>query len=288
MTAKLFDGAAFAKDFKAVLLKRAEALKLKNGRAPSLAIVSAAGDAGAKSYLQAKLKACAESGIEAKVVELSPLSGHAAALKVITEAAGDPKVDAVIVDLPLPKHVDAAAALAAVPAAKDAEGQTPERLGRLFAVKAYDELEKKRLVAPCTAVAVVEIARALAGTLSGKKAVVVGRSNIVGKPAAHLLTACDATVTVCHSKTADLEAEVSRADVVVACAGSAGLIKAAWVKEGAVVVDAGVNEVDGKLQGDVQPGAADYAAHLTPVPGGVGPVTTAVLLSNVLTLAEKH
>lgn len=288
MTAKVFDGAAFARELKKPLAARAQALKTKLGRAPALAVVSAKADAASNSYLQARIKACAESGIEAKVVQVPALSGHAAALKTIAEACADPKVDAVIVDLPLPKHVDAPAALASIAPAKDAEAQSPERLGRLFAAKSWDEIEKKNVLVPCTAYAVVKIARALTQGLSGKRAVVVGRSNIVGKPAAHLLTACDATVTVCHSKTADLEAEVSRADVVVACAGSADLVKAAWIKKDAVVVDAGTNLHDGHLVGDVQAGAADYAAHVTPVPGGVGPVTTAILLANVLTLAEAR
>lgn len=287
MTANLFDGSAFARELKKPLPARAEAVKKKLGRAPALAIISAKADGASTSYLQAQVKACAEVGIEAKVIAVSAMSGHAATLKTIEGAGADPKVDAVIVDLPLPKHVDAAAALAAIPSAKDAEGQSPERLGRLFALKSFADLDKKAPIVPCTAMAVVEIARKLAGELKGKRAVVVGRSNVVGKPTAHLLTSLDATVTLCHSKTASLEEEVSRAELVIACAGSAGLIKAAWIKEGAVVIDAGVNEQDGKLVGDVQPGAADYAAHLTPVPGGVGPVTAAVLLRNVLTLAEK-
>ena len=286
MTAQIFDGTVFARELKKPLAARAAALKKKLGRAPSLTIVSGAADAGAQSYLQAKLKACAETGIDAKVVTLSAWSNQSAALKLIAEQAADAKIDAIVVDLPLPKHVDAAAVLCAVPAAKDAEGQSPERLGRFFALKNYDDLAKKAQIAPCTAVAMAEIALNLSGPMRGKRAVVIGRSNVVGKPLAHLLTALDATVTLCHSKTADLESEVSRAELVFACAGSPGLVKAAWLKKGAVVVDAGVNEVDGKLVGDVQPGAADYAAHLTPVPGGVGPVTTAVLLQNVLTLAE--
>lgn len=286
MTAMIFDGAAFAAQLKRPLKARADAFKKARGRSASLTIVSGAADAAAQSYLQAKIKACAEVGITASVIELSAWSSHAAALKTLADLAADAAIDAVIVDLPLPKHVDAAAVLAALGPSKDAEGQSFERLGRLFSVKAYADLPKIAPVAPCTAVAIVEIARALAGGLPGKRAVVIGRSTIVGKPTAHLLTSLDATVVLCHSKTADLEQEVGRADVLVACAGSPGLIKAAWIKKDCVVIDAGVNSVDGKLAGDVQPGAADYAAHLTPVPGGVGPVTTAILLANVLTLAE--
>ncbi len=288
MSANLFDGNAFARSLKDALKPRVDALKKARGHAPRLAIVSTAADAGAESYLHAKTKAFAELGMAADVHALSSWAGQKQTLDLVGGLAADASVDALIVDLPLPKHVEPLEVLAAIPPGKDADAQCPFRLGRFFSLKSFDELADRRMVAPCTGVAVALIARAICGKLSGKRVVVVGRSSVVGKPAAHLLLAQDATVTLCHSKTDALEGEVSRADVVVACAGKAGLVKAAWIKPGAVVIDAGVNSVDGHLRGDVEPGAEERAAHMTPVPGGVGPVTTAVLLQNVVTLAEAQ
>lgn len=287
MTAQLFDGAAFARTLKDALRPRVEALAKARGRAPALAIVSTAADAGAQSYLLAKARAFAELGMKAEIHALSQWAAQNQVVELLGQLGREPGVDAVIVDLPLPKHVDSLQVLSAIPAAKDADAQSPERLGELFTVKSWEELEKRRLIAPCTGLAVALIARALAGELSGKRVAVVGRSSVVGKPAAHLLLAQDATVTLCHSKTSALSEEVARADVVIACAGKAGLVKAEWIKPGAVVIDAGINSIDGRLRGDVEAAAAERAAHLTPVPGGVGPVTTAVLLSNVAALAER-
>ena len=286
MTARLFDGQAFARALRQPLEARVAAFKKAKGRVPSLAIVSTAADAGAESYLHAKTKAFSQAGLSALVKPLSAWAGLRQTVELVVALGRDPAIDAVIVDLPLPKHVDALDVVGAIPPAKDADAQSPDRLGRFFSLKAWEELDQRRVIAPCTGVAAARIARELAGDLSGKRVVVVGRSSVVGKPAAHLLLAQDATVTLCHSKTAALAEEVSRADVVVACAGKPGLVKAAWIKPGAVVIDAGVSSVDGHLRGDVEPSAAERASHLTPVPGGVGPVTTAVLLSNVVTLAE--
>lgn len=288
MSAVLLDGKALAKKIRLSLLPRLEKLKKARGRAPALAIVSGPADPAAQAYARAKLKAFKESGLKAKVHSLSAWAGLNEALKLIKALARDAGVDAITVDLPLPKQMKPSALFEALPESKDAEGVTPGNFGRLFQAKTFEEIESGGLIVPCTARAVAELLRETRAPLAGKTAVVLGRSNILGKPAAHLLSALNLTVTVCHSRTQDLEGEVRRADVVVAAMGKARLIKGSWIKKDAIVIDAGINQ-DGKtLCGDVEfEEARKTAAYITPVPGGVGPVTTAMLLANTVLLAER-
>ena len=194
--------------------------------------------------------------------------------------------DGVLLDLPLPVLTSMICLPACRP--RDAEGVSHVNFGRLFQAKTFSEIASAGLMAPCTALAVVELLRSSGVPLAGKTAVVLGRSNIVGKPAAHLLTCLDMTVTLCHSKTPDLARKAAQADVLVSAMGKARLVKADWIKSGAVVIDAGINALDGKLCGDVDPKAVERAGYMTPVPGGVGPVTTAMLLANVVSLAERR
>lgn len=288
MSALPLNGNALAKKIRQSLAPRVEAVKKARGRAPRLAIIAAAG-ASTASYLQAKAKASREAGIEAEIHPLPEASDTHAASQLLWSLAQNAAVDAIIVDLPLPKAVHVESLVAALPAEKDVEGITPHNYGRLFLAKTCEEARALKLIAPPTALAIVELLKESGVPVAGQRAVVVGRSNIVGKPAAHLLTAMNATVALCHSKTADLAEEVRRADIVVACLGKARLIKGSWLKSGAVVIDAGVNEEGGKLCGDVDFAEAEkVASFITPVPGGVGPVTTAMLLSNAVQLAERR
>jgi methylenetetrahydrofolate dehydrogenase (NADP+)/methenyltetrahydrofolate cyclohydrolase len=280
VSARLLDGRAVA----AAILNEARASARRRGRAPRLAIVAAAGSA-AGSYLKAKLAACAAAGVEVSVHRLSP-GPRAKTLGLLADLAGDASVDAVMVETPYPRGLSAADVAAAIPPGKDVEGVTAEAYGRLFLAKSWDEAAG--LIGPCTAVALARLARASKVRLAGKHAVVIGRSATVGRPAAHLLSTLDLTVTLAHSRTKNLSALCREADVLVAAAGVPSLVKPSWIKRGALVLDAGVHLVRGKIVGDVASGAANRANSITPVPGGVGPVTTAVAVLQAALLAERR
>lgn len=276
MSARLLDGKALAKSI------LAEARRLaRKGRAPRLAIVAAA-DGAAGSYLKATLKACADAGVEASVHRLSP-GPRAKTLGLLADVCAS--ADAVLVETPLPKGLSPADVAAVIPPAKDAEGVSEAAYGRLFLAKGWDEASS--LVAPCTALALARLAVFSRFPLSGRRAVVVGRSATVGRPAAHLLSTLDLTVTLAHSRTKGLAALCREADVLVLAAGAPGLVKPSWVKKGALVLDAGVSVVKGRLRGDAAPGTERRAGTLTPVPGGVGPVTTACAVLNAARLARR-
>jgi methylenetetrahydrofolate dehydrogenase (NADP+)/methenyltetrahydrofolate cyclohydrolase len=235
-----------------------------------LAIIRGAEDEASAQYRRAKLKACREAGIETVVLEIVKLE----------EAARDREVDAIIVELPLPPGIKESAVLAALPPAKDAEGVSPVNFGRLMMARRWEDLAGLPL--PCTASAVIQILLGNDIPIDGREAVVVGRSNIVGKPAAQMLSLLGATVTLCHSRTRDLASHVRRADILVAAAGSPGLVRGEWIKPGAAVIDAAAGTGDVEFEP-----ARRRAGFITPVPGGVGPVTTASLLLNVVSLARR-
>mgnify|MGYP006276888005 CR=1 FL=1 len=253
-----------------------------SGRRPGLAIVVLTSDAASRRYAERKVKACAELGM---ACTLHDLAGYPPDLAVIgrriADIAADPAVHGVMVEQPLPPTIDSVQLYAFIPPEKDVEGISCANMGRLL-------LGQPHLVA-CTAAAVMRILEHYKIAVAGKRAVVVGRSHIVGKPLALLLLARDATVVVCHSATPDLVAETARADVLVAAAGRPRLIGASHVREGAVVVDVGTNFENGRMLGDVDfDEVSPRAAAITPVPGGVGPVTTALLLSNLLVAARRQ
>jgi methylenetetrahydrofolate dehydrogenase (NADP+)/methenyltetrahydrofolate cyclohydrolase len=288
MSAVRLDGGALGRKIRQSLVSRAAAMRKTLGREVKLAVVTSHPDASAEAYLQVKLKACHEIGIATSVEALSASTSQKELLGTIGLLSQDKSVDAVIVELPLPRQIDTIAALAALPPSKDAEGLHPENYGRLYAARTYEDIQARKLVAPCTALAVAELLRETRAPLAGKRAVVLGRSNILGKPAAHLLSCLNLTVTLCHSQTLSIEDEVRRADVVVACIGKPRHVKGSWIKKGAIVIDAGVNHDEAGLCGDVEFVEAEkVAGFITPVPGGVGPVTTAMLLANTVLLAEK-
>jgi methylenetetrahydrofolate dehydrogenase (NADP+) / methenyltetrahydrofolate cyclohydrolase len=239
-------------------------------------------DPASQIYVRSKSKACQEAGIRAFDHHLPADTSEATLLDLVRQLNANPDVDGILVQLPLPPQIDARKVLLLVDPLKDVDGFHPESLGRLL-------MGEPRFVA-CTPLGVMKLLEEAGAKLSGAQAVVLGRSNTVGKPTAVLLTAADATVTVCHSRTRDLAAEVGRADIVVAAIGRPEMIRGAWIKEGAVVIDVGVNRrPDGKLVGDVEfAAAAERAAAITPVPGGVGPMTVAMLLRNTLAAARRQ
>ncbi|MBI4371875.1 MAG: bifunctional 5,10-methylenetetrahydrofolate dehydrogenase/5,10-methenyltetrahydrofolate cyclohydrolase [Elusimicrobia bacterium] len=281
MSARVLDGRALSKKITREARALSRSIKRRRGHAPCLAIVAAA-HASARSYLQAKLRACAAAGVKASVRQLAA-GPRARVLDRLARIAADPGVDAVLVESPYPAGLSTAEVAAVLPPGKDAEGLSPAIYGRLFLAKSWKEA--RGLIAPCTAAAVARLALAAKTPLAGRRAVVIGRSIVVGQPAAHLLSALDLTVTLAHHLTRGLPALCREADVLVAAAGRPGLVKPSWIKRGALVIDVGVSLAQGRLVGDVAPGAAARAAYLTPVPGGVGPVTTAVAVLQAARLA---
>ena len=267
-------GRELARQLRAAVAERAAELT-KEGRQPRLAVVTANDDGGSAAYVRSIANAAARDGIACDVARTTTAAGITATL---AQLADDPEVHGVILQTPLPEGASLADLARAIPAAKDVDGASPESIGRLVAgLPAF---------APATAEAVLALLDHYGVELRGRHAVVVGRSVVVGKPAAHLLLDRNATVTICHSRTADLAAITRQADVLVAAAGRAGLIGPDHVSPGTTVIDVGTNAVPGGgLAGDVDPAVAGVAAALTPVPGGVGPVTTALLLQHVVQAA---
>ncbi|MDE2142882.1 MAG: bifunctional 5,10-methylenetetrahydrofolate dehydrogenase/5,10-methenyltetrahydrofolate cyclohydrolase [Elusimicrobia bacterium] len=284
MSARALDGRALALEILAEAGRRARAARRRRGRAPRLAIVAAAGSA-AEIYLKMKLRACAAAGVETTVHRLST-GPRAKTLGLMADYASDSATDALIVETPYPRGLTAADVAGLIPPGKDAEGVTPEVYGRLFLTKDWNEAAD--LNGPCTAFALARLAIAAKVPLAGRRALIVGRSATVGRPAAHLFSTLNMTVTLAHSRSRNLAALCREADVLVAAAGVPALIKPSWIKRGALVLDAGVHRSGARIVGDVAPGAEARAGVLTPVPGGVGPVTTAVAVLQTALLAERR
>jgi methylenetetrahydrofolate dehydrogenase (NADP+)/methenyltetrahydrofolate cyclohydrolase len=279
MTAQLIDGKALAVKVKEGLKAEVEAIRARRGFPPGIAVVRVGEDPASKIYVTSKQKTAAELGFGSWEHHLDAGVTQAKLLELVAALNADPKVDGILVQLPLPKHVDANAVIEAISPAKDVDGFHQVSAGRLFQ-------GRPGLVA-CTPAGVMRMLEEIGFNPSGKVAVVIGRSNIVGKPMAMLLLNANATVVVCHSKS-DVAAEVRRADLVVAAVGVSKLVKGDWVKPGAVVIDVGMNRSpEGKLSGDVDFEAAkERAGWITPVPGGVGPMTIAMLMANTVKAAK--
>jgi methylenetetrahydrofolate dehydrogenase (NADP+)/methenyltetrahydrofolate cyclohydrolase len=278
--ARLIDGARIARELRAELAHRVAALAA-GGRTPGLAVILVGDDAASRVYVRNKIKACAEVGIRSLQETYPATFGEAELLARIAALNADPAVHGILVQLPLPRHVSAARVIEAIDASKDVDGYSIESAGRLVAgVPGFR---------PCTPWGCMHLIESTGIELRGKNAVVIGRSNTVGKPMALLLLQKDATVTVCHSRTPDLAEHTRRADVVVAAVGRAGTLTASMVKPGAVVIDVGMNrDAAGKLCGDVDfAGVSTVAGAITPVPGGVGPMTIAMLLANTVESTER-
>jgi methylenetetrahydrofolate dehydrogenase (NADP+)/methenyltetrahydrofolate cyclohydrolase len=276
----IIDGKAIAARVRAEVAEQVAGLK-QQGVATGLTVVRVGDDPASAVYVRNKIKACAETGIVSTEHHLADTTSQADLLALIARLNADPAVHGILVQLPLPKQITEQAVLEAISPLKDADGFHPFNVGCLWTGKSAPRA--------CTPFGVMRLLDEAGVDLKGKHAVVVGRSNIVGKPQAAMLLERHATVTIAHSRTPDLAAEVGRADVVIAAVGKAEIIKGAWIKPGAVVIDVGMNRgADGKLVGDVEFGeAAKRAAAITPVPGGVGPMTIAMLLANTAALAAR-
>jgi methylenetetrahydrofolate dehydrogenase (NADP+) / methenyltetrahydrofolate cyclohydrolase len=276
----IIDGKAVAARVRAEVAEQVAALKAR-GVATGLTVVRVGDDPASAVYVRNKIKACAETGIVSTEHHLPDDTTQDELLALIARLNADPAVHGILVQLPLPKQIAEQAVLEAISPAKDADGFHPFNVGCLWTGKPAPRA--------CTPFGVMRLLDEAGVDLKGKHAVVVGRSNIVGKPQAAMLLERHATVTIAHSRTPDLAAVVGRADVVIAAVGKAEIIKGAWIKPGAVVIDVGMNRgADGKLVGDVEfAEASRRAAAITPVPGGVGPMTIAMLLANTVALAAR-
>jgi methylenetetrahydrofolate dehydrogenase (NADP+)/methenyltetrahydrofolate cyclohydrolase len=281
MAAQIIDGKAVAAKVRAEV-KAGVAELVARGRTPGLAVVLTGDDPASAVYVRNKTKAASECGVRVFDHKLPATTTQAELAALVTQLGQDPAVDGILVQLPLPKGLDEKAILALVPPDKDVDGLTSASAGRLM--QGLPTFES------CTPKGCMRLLAEAGVKLSGARALVIGRSVLVGKPMAALLTNADATVTVAHSRTRDLAEEVGRADVVVAAIGRPEYVKGAWIKPGAAVIDVGINRTaDGKLVGDVEfAPAAERAGCITPVPGGVGPMTIAMLLANTLESARRR
>jgi methylenetetrahydrofolate dehydrogenase (NADP+)/methenyltetrahydrofolate cyclohydrolase len=281
MTARLIDGIALSRDLRAQLAVRAAALAA-GGRPPGLAVLLVGDDPASAVYVRNKVKACAEHGLHS-VLERHPADlPEAALLNRIAALNADPAIHGILVQMPLPRHIDPAKVIGAIRTDKDVDGYSVLSAGELFS-----GLPGLR---PCTPWGCMKLIESTGVDLRGKHAVVIGRSNTVGKPMALMLLQAHATVTVCHSATPDLGVFTRQAEIVVAAVGRRDTLRADMVKPGAIVVDVGINrDADGKLCGDVDFAAvSEVAGWITPVPGGVGPMTITMLLANTVQAAEAR
>src|SRR5688500_11283064 len=281
MAARILDGKSLAASIRAGL-KQTVAPLVQRGAQPGLAVILAGDDAASRVYVRNKTLAAGEIGVRSQLHEFKQDVTESVLLQKIDSLNEDPATHAILVQLPLPKHIDAARVLEAVAPAKDVDGFHAANLGALLAGRPG--------VVPCTPAGVMRLLERAGVALAGRHAVVIGRSNIVGKPLALLLLQKDASVTICHSKSRNLEAISKSADVLVAAVGRAKLVGAEMVKPGACVIDVGVNRLaDGRLAGDVDFEAVkQIAGWITPVPGGVGPMTVAMLLENCVRAASRE
>ncbi|MEY3985898.1 MAG: hypothetical protein RLZ59_1343 [Pseudomonadota bacterium] len=286
MAAAVIDGKAFAQGLRGRVADAAGRFQAETGRAPGLAVVLVGEDPASSVYVRSKGKACQEAGMTSIEHRLAETTTQAELIALVEALNADPNVDGILVQLPLPKQIDDKAVIAAIDPAKDVDGFHVVNAGRLA-------VGEEALV-PCTPLGCLMLLKDQMGDLSGKDAVVIGRSNIVGKPMAQLLLGESCTVTIAHSRTKDLPTVVRRADIVVAAVGRPEMVKADWIKPGAVVIDVGINRIEAgegktRLVGDVAyDEAAAIASAITPVPGGVGPMTIAVLLRNTVVAARAR
>ena len=282
--ARLLEGAPFAEEIRAGVARDVAAFVEEHGYPPTLAVVVCGRSAPSMVYLERILKACAAVGIEGHLEDVAgddAAAQEAGLVATIRELNADDRVAGIIVQMPLPAGVRLSSVIDAIDPMKDIDGIHPLNAGLL-------RLGYEGFV-PATAHAAMEMLHRSGATISGAEAVVVGRSPVVGMPVAFMLTKADASVTVCHSRTRDLAAHTRRADIVVVAAGKAGLVTGAMLKPGAVVIDVGINVVDGRIVGDVDfASAREVASAITPVPGGVGPLTNALLMAHTIRAAQRQ
>ena len=275
MTAQIISGTQLASQIKSNVAQQISQYVAQGKRAPGLAVILVGADPASQVYVGSKRKSCAEIGITSKSYDLPETTTEQALLELIEELNQDAEVDGILVQLPLPKHIDSTKVIEQISPEKDVDGFHPYNVGRLC--------QRIPTLRACTPYGVMKLLETTGISFYGKHAVIVGASNIVGRPMSLELLLAGATVTVTHRFTKDLESHVRQADILVVAVGKPNLIPGDWIKESAVVIDVGINRVDGKLVGDVEfDKAAEKAAYITPVPGGVGPMTVAMLMSNTL------
>jgi methylenetetrahydrofolate dehydrogenase (NADP+)/methenyltetrahydrofolate cyclohydrolase len=281
MTARLIDGKRIAQEVRGRIRQQVAARVAAGQPAPGLAVIMVGGQAASQVYVRNKRRACAEVGIRDLSHDLPADTSQAALLALIARLNRDPGVNGILVQLPLPGHIDPNAVIEAIDPAKDVDGFHPYNMGRLA--------QRRPLLRPCTPYGVMRLLERTGEMLSGKNAVVVGASNIVGRPMALELLLAGCTVTVCHSQTRDLAQHVGQAEVLVVAVGKPKMLAGEWIRPGAIVVDVGINRLtSGQLVGDVDfESARERAGWITPVPGGVGPMTVAMLLANTLQAAQS-
>ena len=278
--ARLLDGRRLAAARRAALKQKIAAARAAHGLAPKLAVVLVGDDAASAVYVRNKQKACAEVGIATMQAHLPSATSEAALLAAIEAHNRDAAVHGILVQFPLPPHISPARVMAAIAPEKDVDGLHPLNQARLMTGAAG--------LRPCTPQGCVLLAREVESSLRGLHAVIIGRSLLVGKPLAHLLLQENCTVSLAHSHTRALPALAAQADLLVAACGRARFVQGAWIKPDAIVIDVGINRVEGRLVGDVDEAAAESARALTPVPGGVGPMTVACLLDNSFLAAQRQ
>jgi len=290
MPSRILDGKSIASQIRLELKAQTLAFTQKAGRKPGLATILVGNNPASHTYVANKIKACEEVGMESIHHPLPETTSMNDLLSLVKQLNADPKVDGILLQLPLPKNADSTPALELMSPSKDADGLHPYNLGQLFEYKNWSEMASGKSPLSCTPHGVIQILQRSEIPLSGRHAVVLGRSKLVGKPVAMMLQALDATVTMCHSRTKNRDAVCREADILVAAIGQPKFVKPSMVKEGAVVIDVGINrDAAGKLCGDVDFEAVQAkTSAITPVPGGVGPMTIAMLLYNTLHLAQKH
>ena len=282
MTARIIDGKAIAGQLEREVRTETDALAARGLRRPGLAVVMVGDHAASAVYVRNKRRACEQAGILSVAHDLPQSATESQLLALIDRLNEDPAIDGILVQLPLPAQIRADAVIERIDPSKDVDGFHPYNIGRLT--------QGTPLLRPCTPYGVILMLQRSGIAIDGRDAVIVGRSNIVGRPMALELLIQGATVTVCHSRTKDLASKVGAADILVAAMGKAEFVPGAWIRPGATVIDVGINRLpDGRLVGDVQFEAArERAGHITPVPGGVGPMTVAVLMKNTLDAAARR
>ncbi len=279
MTAEILNGREIAKDYRADLERQVSELKEK-GVTPNLTVVIVGNDGASLSYVRSKNKAAENIGMESGIVHLEEDATEEEVLKTVESLNQDKNVHGILVQVPLPKQVDENKVLDAIAPEKDVDGFNPVNIGKLYT--------GQETFVPCTPLGIMELLKHT-GSLEGKDVAVIGRSHIVGQPVAKLLTDQNATVTLMHSRTKDMVSKIKNFEVVVSAVGKPGLITGADLKEGAIVIDVGNTVVDGKLVGDVDyESASEKASYITPVPGGVGPLTITMVLNNTLLAAKRQ
>ena len=281
MTAQIISGTQLASQIKSNVAQQISQYVAQGKRAPGLAVILVGADPASQVYVGSKRKSCAEIGITSKSYDLPETTTEQALLELIEELNQDNTVDGILVQLPLPKHIDSTKVIEQISPEKDVDGFHPYNVGRLC--------QRIPTLRACTPYGVMKLLETTGISFYGKHAVIVGASNIVGRPMALELLLAGCTVTVTHRFTEDLASHIRQADILVVAVGKPKFIKGEWIKEGAVVVDVGINRLEGKLVGDVEFDiAAQRASYITPVPGGVGPMTVAMLMQNTLSAYEKQ